>query len=207
MSEKGKWVKMNFYQFGRIVCNICLSAYFNLEVSGLENLPSEGGFVLCCNHQSYLDPPLMGLKIKDRQLTFMAKEALFHKPILAPIIKKLGAFPVSKNQKDGRAVKQAIQTVKDGKILALFPEGTRSKSGKLLKPKSGVVVIAAKTGAPIVPTAIKYYGKHPRSRIVVRFGEPISNEQLELGENPTPKMIKSATQIVWGRLSEIYEHE
>ena len=198
---------MNFYQFGRIVCNICLSAYFNLEVSGLENLPSEGGFVLCCNHQSYLDPPLMGLKIKDRQLTFMAKEALFHKPILAPIIKKLGAFPVSKNQKDGRAVKQAIQTVKDGKILALFPEGTRSKTGKLLKPKSGVVVIAAKTGAPIVPTAIKYYGKHPRSRIVVRFGEPISNEQLELGENPTPKMIKSATQIVWGRLSEIYEHE
>ncbi len=198
---------MNFYQFGRIVCNICLSAYFKLEVSGLENLPSEGGFVLCCNHQSYLDPPLMGLKIKERQLTFMAKEALFHKPILAPIIKKLGAFPVSKNQKDGRAVKQAIETVKEGKILALFPEGTRSKTGKLLKPKSGVVVIAAQTGAPIVPTAIKYYGKHPRAKIVVRFGEPILNEQLELGENPTPKMIKSATQIVWGRLSEIYEHE
>lgn len=199
---------MSFYQVAQKICNGCLSAYFDLEISGVEHLPSgDSGFVLCCNHQSYLDPVIMGLRIQRRELIFMAKEELFHKPILAPIIKKLGAFPVRRNSRDNTAIEQAVKTVRDGKILALFPEGTRSKNGQLLKPKSGVVVIAAQTGAPVVPMAIKYYGKRPRAKIVVRFGEPITNEQLGLGENPTPRQIKAATQMVWGKLREIYEQE
>lgn len=199
---------MGFYRFAQVVCNACLSAYFNLEISGVENLPPEGtGFVLCCNHLSYLDPVLMGLRLKNRRLIFMAKEELFHKPILSPIIKKLGAFPVSRGRRDTHAVDQAIETVRENQILALFPEGTRSKTGQLLKPKSGVVVIAAKTGAPVVPAAIKYYGKHPRAKVVLRFGEPIANEELELGESSTPKQIKAATHMVWGKLSEIHEQE
>ena len=211
MYLKGDYIdrqSTRFYDVGQVICNFFFSLYYRIEVRGIENLPPKGtGFVICCNHQSYLDPVMMGLRIKKRYLVFMAKEALFHKPILAPIIKILGAFPVVKGKQSNEAIQTAICKVAEGKMLALFPEGTRSKTGKLLKPKSGAVVIAAKTGADLVPAAIKYYGKRPRSKIVVEFGKPIANAQLGISDHPLPAQIKYATQKMWERVAAIYQGE
>lgn len=198
---------MSFYAFAQVVCNAFFSAIFSIKVEGAEHLPPVGtGFILVSNHQSFLDPPLLGLRLKDRNLTFMAKEELFHKPVLGWIIKKLGAFPVTRGKRDNSAVDMAIQKVEEGKMLCLFPEGTRSLDGKPLKPKSGAVVIAAHTGADIIPAAITYYnkkrGRRFRSKIVIRYGPLIKNEELKMGKNATPSEIKAASRFVMDKIIE-----
>lgn len=206
-SGEQDYQSIRFYNIGQVVCNIFFYLYYNIQVEGIENLPPVNtGFVMCSNHQSYLDPVLMGLKLKNRYLVFMAKDSLFHQPILAPIIKKLGAFPVKQNSKDRKAIELATSRVKQGRILALFPEGTRSLNGKLLRPKSGAIVIAAKTGADVVPVAIKYYGKHPRAKIRVSFGKPIKSTELHI-EDGNSKSIKEATKMMWKRVTDLYEQK
>ncbi len=83
---------MTFYQFGRGVCRFFIPLFFHFRVEGLENVPDDRGIILCSNHRSYFDPVFLGIKLK-RQLRFMAKDSLFHKPVLGVIIKHLGAFP------------------------------------------------------------------------------------------------------------------
>ena len=117
---------MTFYDFAFIVCNAFVKVGFKFRAEGVENLPQTGGYILCSNHRSYLDPIFLGVKVK-RQLAFMAKEELFRVKVLGPIIKKLGAFPIARGKGDTGAVEFAIDTVKSGKALMLFPEGTRSK--------------------------------------------------------------------------------
>jgi len=174
---------MSFYGFARGICRAVVKVAFKFRVEGLENLPKEGGFVLCCNHRSYFDPIFLAVRSK-RQITFMAKEELFKVKLLAPIIRKLGAFPIARGKGDTGAVDYAIQAVSDGKVMALFPEGTRSKSGEMLPFKSGVVVIASRTMSDIVPAAIVFEGKlRFRRRVTVRYGAPISCAELELDPN------------------------
>ena len=197
---------MSFYSFARAAANFFLTATYSIRYEGLENIPDHG-FILVCNHQSYLDPVLLGMRLKKRQLIFMAKEELFQKPVLGPIIRKLGAFPVVRGKRDTSAVDTAIQTVKEGKMLALFPEGTRSKTGEPLRPKSGAVVIAARTGADIVPAAITFRNNRRRfrNRIVVRYGGLIPNEQLGLTDAASPAQIKQASRFVMDRIIGLRE--
>lgn len=199
---------MGLYNFGRVVCRGFFKLAFRLRIHGVENIPPEGkGFIMVCNHQSYLDPPLLGICLKHHQLVFMAKAELFEKPILGPLIRRLGAFPVSRGKGDTSAVDRAIQTVEEGHTLALFPEGTRSKTGEPLRPKSGAVVIASQTGGEIVPAAIRYVGKHKhfRSKVVIRFGRAITQQELNLSDHPAPTEIKRASQMVMGRIVSLLE--
>lgn len=199
---------MKFYDFGRVVCNALLSIYFKIDVRGIENFPgADKGLILISNHKSYLDPVMLGLRLKGRYLTFMAKEELFHVPILAPIIKKLGAFPVKRGKDSKKAIETAEKTVNDKKLLSLFPEGHRSKDGRLLNPKSGVILIAAQTKADIIPTALYYSGKYPRAKVKVYYGRPIYADELKLSKTPSSKEIKDATKKVWGRVEELYNIE
>lgn len=195
---------MNFYSFARVVCTAFIRIGFHFRVEGLENLPESGGFILCSNHRSYLDPVFLGLKVK-RELTFMAKEELFQVKILGPIIKKLGAFPIARGKGDTGAVEFAINTVKEEKVLTLFPEGTRSKNGELLKLKSGVIIIAAQSQGTIVPAAIVFEGKlRFRRKVVVRYGRPISCEELEV-DGMDRQSLKNAREKLTEKMSELLE--
>ena len=172
---------MSFYGFAQKVCLIFFKLYFKINVKGLENIPpGEGKFILISNHQSNLDPVMLGLYIKNRRLFFMAKQELFKIPILSFIIKKLGAFPVKRGSKDFGAIKTAKDLVNCGKMLAMFPEGTRSRDGKLSKPKVGFAKIALETGAKIIPCSIFYCGKRTRSRVFVEYGHPIGVSEGEI---------------------------
>lgn len=197
---------MSFYKFAFVVCNVFVRIAFKFRAEGVENLPNDGGYIICSNHRSYLDPVLLGVKIK-RRLTFMAKEELFRVKILGPLIKKLGAFPIARGKGDTEAVEFAIDTVKSGKALMLFPEGTRSKDGKLLKLKSGVVVIASRSQGLIVPSAIVFKGKlRFRRKVVVRYGKPISCEELGL-DKLDRQNLKKAREILTEKISELLEAE
>ena len=197
---------MTFYDFAFIECNAFVKVGFKFRAEGVENLPQTGGYILCSNHRSYLDPIFLGVKVK-RQLAFMAKEELFRVKVLGPIIKKLGAFPIARGKGDTGAVEFAIDTVKSGKALMLFPEGTRSKDGKLLKLKSGVIVIASQSQGLIVPSAIVFEGKlRFRRKVTVRYGKPISCDELELN-GVDRQSLKVAREKLTARISELLEVE
>ena len=141
---------MSFYNFARQVMILVSRCQYRLEYEGLENIPENGGFILCSNHISMYDPILVAIRVKP-QCFFMAKEELFRFKPLAFLIRALGAFPVSRGKGDTGAIEKAAEIVESGGVLAIFPEGHRSKDGKLLKLKSGAVVVASMTGADLLP--------------------------------------------------------
>ncbi len=189
-------MSLRFYRFAKVVCNVVCKLWFKLEYYGMENLPTDRGYILVGHHQSYWDPVMMGLKL-NTTLTFMANEKLFHKPVLAPIIRGLGAFPVNLKKPDMTAIRTAKKVVKEGKVLALFPEGTRSHDGKLLKFKGGVIYIASVTGEDVVPVCITYgNGGKFRSRILIRYGQVIPNQEvLEGKKKDTESMRQAAVKL------------
>ncbi len=195
---------MTFYQFGRAVCRVFIPLMFRFRVEGLENIPDDRGIILCSNHRSYFDPVFLGVQLK-RQLCFMAKDSLFHKPVLGWVIKKLGAFPVKRGKGDTEAIDKAVATVQEGGLFAIFPEGTRSKTGALGKFKSGAVLVASRTGGDVIPCCIKFEGKlHFRSKVMVIFGKVIKNEEFEIKEM-TPNELRTASRLLQARVEEIYE--
>jgi 1-acyl-sn-glycerol-3-phosphate acyltransferase len=153
---------------------------FRLEPRGREHIPATGAVLLVSNHSSVLDPPLIGA-VCPRPLTFMAKAELFRIPMFGRLIRALNARPVRREGSDARALKDALRLLEDGRALLVFPEGTRGPEGALREPKAGVGMLAALSGAPVVPVYVSGSGQAlPRgaamvrpAKVVVRFGEPL----------------------------------
>src|SRR5213596_1481518 len=156
---------------------------FRLSARGTEHLP-EGGFVLAANHTSNFDPwPLALPLFPRRQVRFMAKSELFN-PILKPILVGGGAFPVRRGEADIEAIRRAVELVRDGEIVVMFPEGTRRKKGLRKKhearPHTGAARIALSAGVPLVPAAIAGTDRLSRlGPLRVAYGEPIDVSDLE----------------------------
>lgn len=151
--------------------------FFRYEIIGAENIPVSGGAIIAANHISLWDPPVVGAGT-IRPIHFMAKEELFAVPLLKWIITKINAFPVRRGAADRTAIRYAIDLLKKGEILGLFPEGTRSKTGLLGKPEPGIAMIALKAGVPIIPAAIigtNKIGKdgHILPKFIIKYGKPI----------------------------------
>ncbi|WP_314666318.1 lysophospholipid acyltransferase family protein [uncultured Selenomonas sp.] len=166
------------YGFLQIVFRLFFYIVFRTRVYGRENIPAEGAVILAANHASNIDPPFMASLI-DRPVSYMAKIELFENPIFGAAIRRCHAFPVKRGESDRGAIKTAVTVLKEGRVLGLFPEGTRSKTGELQKAEAGIALIAAMTGAPIVPVAIlnthrifSNGGLIPQLRIM--YGEPIT---------------------------------
>jgi 1-acyl-sn-glycerol-3-phosphate acyltransferase len=158
-----------------------VKALFRLQARGMENLPA-GGFVLAANHTSNFDPWPLGLPLfPKRQLRFMAKSELFN-PVLAPILRTGGAFPVRRGEGDLEAMETAVGLVRSGEIVVMFPEGTRQSKGlrKKFQPRAhtGAARIALQADAPLVPAAIRGTDRLRRlGPLRVVYGAP-----LELGD-------------------------
>ena len=163
---------MVIYKIAHWVCFTVLNLLFNFKVVGRENIPKDKNFILVSNHTSNLDPPMLGVAVK-MPISFMAKEELFKNKIFGGLIKKLGAFPVSRGNGDIGAIKNAIRLLKDGNNMVMFPEGGRSKTkGMLRRGKSGAVMIASRTGCGLLPVGISADFKF-RGRVTVNIGEYI----------------------------------
>jgi 1-acyl-sn-glycerol-3-phosphate acyltransferase len=155
---------------------------FRLRARGQENLPA-AGFVLAANHASNLDPWPLGLPLwPKRQLRFMAKNELFN-PLLKPFLLAVGAFPVRRGAGDREAIRRAVDLVRGGEIVVMFPEGTRRQKGlrKKFEPRAhnGAARIALTADAPLVPAAIK--GTDRLSRLGpfrVAYGKPLDLDDL-----------------------------
>lgn len=129
---------------------------FNIKVVNGDREPDDGGYVVCANHVSATDPIALCYAFRKNQVFFMAKKELFKVPILAPLIKVMGAFPVDRGGSDVSAVKTAISLVNEKKSMGIFPQGHRyvGVDPRGTKTKNGVALIATKTGADILPCYI-----------------------------------------------------
>ncbi|MBE5040404.1 lysophospholipid acyltransferase family protein [Ructibacterium gallinarum] len=166
---------MSFYGFARVVVTSFFRTAFRVQVEGTENIPSETNFVLCANHQSNLDPPLLGTCFPMR-LRYMAKEELFHNKLFAKLIRSLGAFPIKRGKSDVGALRAAVKMLRNGESMVIFPEGGRSHKGYMRRGKQGAALIAAKAGVNILPVGIQ--GRYRLfGRLNVRIGKPIILEE------------------------------
>jgi 1-acyl-sn-glycerol-3-phosphate acyltransferase len=165
---------------------------------GRENVPKEGGVLLCANHISLLDPMTIGIKLK-RQVKYMAKAELFTVPVLGWLIKQLGAFPVKRGGVSKESIKTALNTLRSGNVMGIFPEGTRnSDSGAA---KKGAASFALRSGAAVVPAAIIGSYK-PFRRMTVVYGAPID---LSSFEGAGSESLEAVTDVIMGRIHEMIQ--
>lgn len=141
------------YLLGRAVFRFIFKVVFRWRVTGREHLPAAGPYLLCANHTSWWDPPLVG-SIVEPKVYFMAKEELFRVPVLGPVIRAWGAYPVKRHSADRKALRRSLELLEEGKVLGIFAEGTRSRNGRLQKAEGGAAWLARKSGAPVVPVGI-----------------------------------------------------
>jgi 1-acyl-sn-glycerol-3-phosphate acyltransferase len=151
---------------------------FRLRATGLEHLPAKGGFVLAANHTSNFDPWPLGLPLfPKRWLRFMAKSELYWWPLRA-LLDAAGAFPVERGRGDVEAIAKAVELVRSGEVVVMFPEGTRQRKGLRkrweARPHTGAARIAQRAGAPLVPAAIKGTDRLARlGPLRVAYGPPV----------------------------------
>ncbi|MBQ7046665.1 MAG: 1-acyl-sn-glycerol-3-phosphate acyltransferase [Oscillospiraceae bacterium] len=190
-----------------VLVRFFMKLWYNIKVEGRENVPKEG-CVLASNHRTNADPPLLAICAGTYKYAFVAKEELFKNRFFGWLIRKLGAFPVSRGKGDMKVIDDAVSKVNDGDKLIIFPEGTRSKDGKVGKGKSGVAYIAAKAGAPVVPVGIVFEGKLKfRRKITVKFGKAISPDELKLSEERSSSELKAIKSRIMGDITALVEGE
>lgn len=141
------------YKITASLANFIFGFFFRIKVSGVENIPRKGGFILASNHLSYLDPAVLAIAC-PREVNFMAKAELFRIPLFSNLIRVLGAFPVKRNTADISALKEAMKRVKAGSGLLVFPEGGRKEGSTDLEPQAGIGFLAAKINAFVIPAFI-----------------------------------------------------
>jgi len=170
------------------------------RVSGAENVPATGPALLCPNHVSYLDPPVVAMGF-SRRTCFMAKKELFGIPGLGPFIARSYAYPVDREEGGRQAIRTAVVLLKAGELLVMFPEGTRSQDGELEQGKLGPAFIASRTGAPIVPVAIwgtdvvlpLHTRRLYRCPVCIRYGEPMPAPRADDGGRVAKKQLNEYT--------------
>ena len=126
---------------------------FRGSTSGLQHVPKQGALVVVSNHGSHLDPPLLGHAL-GRPVAFMAKAELFAVPLLGAVIRACGAYPVRRGASDREAIRTATAKLEEGWATGVFLDGTRQANGRVNNPLPGAALLAARSGAPLLPVAI-----------------------------------------------------
>lgn len=201
-------------RIGRVLIAIArpfLWLLYPYRVEGREHIPPEGDggrTVLCSNHVSAMDPVFL-LLCQKRPIYYMAKAELFRNRLLGGILGGMfGAFPVSRGTGDTSAIDRAKQLVEEGRLMGIFPEGTRSRDGRLGRAKSGAALIVSQTGASVLPVCIEIQGVklRPFRRTYIRFGEPISPAELHL-DNPEQPELRYASRLLMERIGSMMTRE
>ena len=173
------------YRLAQFLSYCYLKCFHRFEVKGLGNVPPKGGFILACNHLSYLDPPAVGCRI-PRNLHYFARDSLFFGP-LGLLITKLNSIPVNRDQLDLGTLRKVLSVLKGGEPVLVFPEGTRSPDGTLQKSQKGLGLLVHKSGVPVLPARLhgsfEILGKgklFPRigRKLYLNIGSPILSEKL-----------------------------
>ena len=176
--------------------------YFRWRVYNVERAPLEGPVILASNHASYLDPPLVGAGLR-RHINYLAREDLFQVPVMGWVLRQWQVVPVDRDGGGAAGLRAILDRLLAGGAIILFPEGTRTRDGKLQSVRSGIGLTVIKSRAPVVPVRVfgtfEAYGRHLRfprpHRVAVKYGQPMRFEQLRAEAKVCSK----------ARLKEIYQ--
>jgi len=170
------------YRWLRLACKPLLKKLFNLQVTGVEHIPTSGPFIVAANHHNYVDGVVLGVAV-PRPIAFLVMPRVFNaSPLHPPFHRRIGSIPVNLERPDPGAIKRVLRVLDNGRVVGIFPEGPFSREGRLVSGQPGVAMIALRSGIPVVPAAIagtyealvgrRFYvpRRHPLS---VRFGTPM----------------------------------
>lgn len=178
-----------FWKAAQTLCRIFTTLMFDLKTYGSENIPPRGGLLLVSNHQSYLDPVLLGVQLR-RPMSYLAKAELFENRYFSGLIRSLNAFPVRQGAGDVGAIKETIKRLQEGHLLSIFPEGTRSEDGGIGRIEPGAALVIRRSDVPVIPVVIDgsfeawprkdlLFHRHP---IRVMYGRPMDLTDLKAAE-------------------------
>ncbi len=195
------------YTFGKGLLMPFYKLLYRYKVKNKGSIPAEGGVILASNHLSFADPVLLGL-CEKRRLYFMAKKELFRNRFAAAVIRALGAFPVERGAGDGKAIKTGEEILREGNVMTIFLEGGRSKTGDLIRPRSGCALLAQQTGFPVVPCCItKRSFNRMFSKTIIHFGEPISFEEFGFTAECGRRELRNATNKIMDEIKRMREED
>ena len=191
-----------YYRFGWICFRALYRFYFRWRVYNPERVPLQGPVILAANHASFLDPPLVGSGVR-RGINYLARESLFRFPVLGWILHRWQVVPVDREGGGAKGLKAILDRLLEGGAIILFPEGTRTRDGKLQPARSGIGLTVIKSEAPVVPVRVfgtfEAFGRHmkfPRPhRVAVKYGQPMPFAELRAEAKVCSKQ----------RLKEIYQ--
>lgn len=205
MSRKHAQLGMDpVYGFFYGLCRLAHQMFFRGDAAGLENLPDSGGYIVAANHASLLDPPMVG-QFLPRQVAFFARKTLWKPGIAAWWLDAVGTIPVDRDGGTSLdAIKRVLQALARGKVVIMFPEGTRSPNGELQPPKSGIGLLACKAHVPVVPARIfgsfEAFGRdgrmHLGSPVSVTYGPPLSPADYDHPEDGKERYARTAARIM-----------
>jgi len=178
----------------------------SVRLKGRENVPSKGPFIIASNHLSWTDVPLVPAYLPGKAI-YMAKEEAFYSKV-GWLVRFLGAFPVKRGEGDRQAIRAADEQLKAGKVLVIFPEGTRSRTHKMAKAHAGLGMIALRSGVPVVPVAVwgsENFLKKFRPRVTITYGEPMI--LIPKGRKITREDIDEATDHVMRKIASMLPPE
>ncbi len=190
------------YRIGWTLFRLTYAVYFRWRVCNPERVPLTGPAILASNHASFIDPPLVGSALK-RDINYLARESLFRYPGIGWLLRSWQAVPVDRDGGGAKGLKAILDRLLAGGAIILFPEGTRTRDGKLQPARSGIGLIVIKSTAPVIPVRVfgtfEAYGRHvkfPRPhQIVVKYGKPMDLAVLRAEAKTCGKQ----------RLKEIYQ--
>lgn len=192
---------MSLYPFAKNLVWYLLKPFYRMEVHGTEHIPEDGPVIICSNHISNFDPPIVG-GAATRDIHFLAKAELFKGKFFNYFFRKLNAVPIKRGTNDRQALREALTLLKEGKVLGLFPEGTRSKSGELGEGLSGIGFFALRSDAIVVPCVIIGPYKIGRKLKIV-FGSPVEITSLR----ESKASAKEATEKIMTEISNLQKKQ
>ncbi len=188
------------YTVIKFIIKIFCKIIFFARVVGKENIPNTGAAILAANHTSFWDAPII-LTATKRPMRTMGKAELFENKLLAYFLRLGGAFPVHRGTADITAIKTALKTLKNGEIFTIFPTGTRIKGNNSADAKAGVALIALKSGAPVIPIAIRG-GYKLFHRVTIHIGKPLYVKN-ENGTKPSGDELKIYADAILAKINSL----
>jgi 1-acyl-sn-glycerol-3-phosphate acyltransferase len=186
---------MTTYTISRALLRLLFGFLFRLEAVGTEHLKPDTAYILCPNHASNWDPPLVGTPLQ-MQVHYMAKAELFDIPLVKQLIRSYGTFPVNRESVGKQTIQTILTLLRQGKVICIFPEGSRNSQ----EARRGAATFALKTGTPVIPAAI--IGSYrPFSKMKVVYGAPV--EFADLQELSKDEQVTQATDRIMESIHQL----
>jgi len=202
-----------YYRFLRAIVRFVFKLLTDWEVVGLENVPPDGPFISISNHTHWLDPPLLMASLPRRIYPLVA-DKWRRRPVIGQLMASIGAISIRRGEVDRRALRQAMEVLRQGKVLGIAPEGTRSKTGAMQRGRGGAAYIASLMGVPLLPVgvigvekALRGLRRLRRPRVKVVIGRPFTLPPLPSKAGTRSKRLKEYTTQIMYRIAKLLPEE